>query len=110
MLVSIMILSWIMMFIFFNCDPKLRVTGFFGCSTKTAALGIPLISAIYDDHPRLGMYTLPLLVWYPAQLIIGTIISSRLKRFVEYKERKLENEGSKNPLACGISLEQPTWT
>ncbi len=92
LLVSAMVIAWVLLFKFFNREPRLRVTGLFGCSTKTAALGIPLISAIYEDHPKLGMYTLPLLIWYTAQLIIGTLISSRLGRFVDYKLQKYSCE------------------
>lgn len=87
-----MVIAWIILFVFFNREPQLRVVGLFGCCTKTAALGIPLISAIYEDHPRLGIFTLPLLIWYPGQLIIGTLLSARLRRFVDYKLRKHELE------------------
>lgn len=109
LLISALIIAWILLFIFFNKQPKLRVTGFFGCCTKTAALGIPLITAIYEDHPRLRIYTMPLLVWYPAQLIIGTILSSSLARFVDKKFEKYENERRKNSYhlhACGIEISE----
>lgn len=92
LLASSMFIAWIALFIFFNRKPKLRVVGLFGCSTKTAALGIPLISAIYEDSPKLGIYTLPLLVWYPSQLIIGTMLAPRLSRFIDYKINKYEIE------------------
>ena len=111
LLVSAMVLAWICLFIFFNRQPKLRVCGLFGCCTKTAALGIPLISAIYEDHPKLGIYTLPLLIWYPSQLIIGTLLSSRLSRFVDYKLHKYDMERQQRryqPKGCGL-LEKPSW-
>ena len=92
LLAATMVISWILLFTFFNKNPKLRVVGLFGCSTKTAALGIPLISALYEDSPRLGIYTVPLLIWYPSQLIIGTMLSSRLSKFVDYKLNKFEIE------------------
>jgi len=112
LLASAMVLAWICMFIFFNRQPKLRVCGLFGCCTKTAALGIPLISAIYEDHPKLGIYTVPLLIWYPSQLIIGTMLSSRLTRFVNYKLHKYEVErqmGYYQPKGCGMILNKPSW-
>jgi len=111
LLASTMIIAWIFLFIFFNRQPQLRVCGLFGCSTKTAALGIPLISAIYEDHPKLGIYSLPLLIWYPTQLIIGTVLSSRLSRFVDYKVAKHEAERIRNeyqPKGCGL-LQKPSW-
>ncbi len=109
LLLSAMIIAWILLFIFFNREPRLRVAGLFGCSTKTAALGIPLISAIYEDHPKLGIFTLPLLIWYPAQLVIGTSLSSRLSRFVDYKlqkyemERQMKNIETKDCAICDLS-------
>ncbi len=92
LLASSMFIAWIALFMLFNRMPKLRVVGFYGCTTKTAALGIPLISAIYEDSPKLGIYTLPLLIWYPSQLVIGTILAPRMSRFVDYKISKYENE------------------
>mmetsp|Transcript_28619 Transcript_28619/g.33265 ORF Transcript_28619/g.33265 Transcript_28619/m.33265 type:complete len:419 (+) Transcript_28619:142-1398(+) len=111
LLCAAMVIAWILLFIFFNRKPQLRVVGLFGCSTKTAALGIPLISAIYEDHPKLGIFSLPLLIWYPAQLIIGTMLSKRLSRFVDYKLHKYEIErqrGEWKPKGCGL-LQQPSW-
>ena len=58
-----MILSWYVLRRFF--EPKLVVMGFFGCHHKTVAMGIPLIKAIYDGNPKMGMYVLPLLIWHP---------------------------------------------
>lgn len=92
LLIFVMCIAWVVLFTIYNREPRLRVVGLFGCVTKTTALGIPLISAIYEDNPKLGMYTLPLLIWYPAQLIIGTILAPRLKKFVNYKEQKFELE------------------
>ena len=92
LLITAMSISWVCLFTLFNREPKLRVTGLFASTMKTAAMGIPLISAIYEDHPRLGLLTLPLLIWYPAQLILSTIISSRLRLFVDYKLEKYEKE------------------
>uniref|UniRef100_A0A7S3VCT1 Sodium/bile acid cotransporter n=1 Tax=Chaetoceros debilis TaxID=122233 RepID=A0A7S3VCT1_9STRA len=97
-----MSLAWLFLFIFFNREPELRVVGLYGCSTKTAALGIPLISAIYEDHPKLGIYTLPLLIWYPSQLIIGTMLGPRMTKFVNYKRRKYELELQSRPKMCGL--------
>ena len=101
-LLASMVIAWILLFILFNREPTLRVAGLFGCSTKTAALGIPLISAIYEDSPKLGIYTLPLLIWYLAQLIIGTMLSNRLSRFVDYKQAKYEREREERGYDCGV--------
>jgi sodium/bile acid cotransporter 7 len=55
--------------------------GFFGCHHKTVAMGLPLIKAIYEDNPKLGLYSLPLLIWHPMQLFIGTFLTSKIKEW-----------------------------
>ena len=72
---------------------------------------IPLISAIYEDSPKLGIYTLPLLIWYPAQLIMETLLPTRLSRFVDYKHAKYQREREEKEYqvkACGI-VGKPSW-
>ena len=40
------------------------------CSThKTVAMGIPLITTIFEDSASLGLYTLPLLLYHPLQVL-----------------------------------------
>ncbi len=65
------------------------VMGLFGCTHKSVALGIPLINAIYEENPLVGFYTLPLLIWHPMQLIIGTFLAPRLSDFVDKEEERL---------------------
>ena len=78
------------------------VMGLFGCTYKSVAIGIPLINAIYEENPLVGFYTLPLLIWYPMQLIIGTFLSPRLSKFVEEEEERL---ASKNNLVLQCSTD-----
>ena len=46
------------------------------------AMGIPLIEAIYGGDPNIALYTLPLLVWYPIQIMVGSLLADRLRAFV----------------------------
>lgn len=89
LLVSLMVLAWFGLKLFFPNQPKLRVMGLFGCTHKSVAMGIPLINAIYEDNPLVGFYTLPLLVWHPMQLVIGSFLAPRLCRFVKAEEERL---------------------
>jgi solute carrier family 10 (sodium/bile acid cotransporter), member 7 len=88
-LVIVMVLAWYMLRALYPNDPKLRVAGLYCCSHKTAAVGIPLISALYADSDLLGSYTLPLLVWHPLQLVVGSMIGPRLANFVKQEEIRL---------------------
>lgn len=79
----LMVVSWYLMQVFFRKEVKLRVTGLYATTHKTAAMGIPLINAIYEGNPKIGLYTLPLLIWHPMQLVFGTFLSPRLLKWVE---------------------------
>lgn len=60
--------------------------GFYGCHHKTVAMGLPLIKAIYEDDPKLGMYALPLLIWHPMQLLIGSALAPKLATWSKASE------------------------
>lgn len=73
----------------FKDQPKLVVMGFFGAHHKTVAMGIPLIKAIYEGNPKMGLYILPLLIWHPIQLLVGSALTPRLKLWVMAEEERL---------------------
>merc|ERR1712238_86116 len=91
------ILAWYLLKLLFGNEPTLRVMGLFGCTHKTVAMGIPLINAIYDGNPAIALYTLPLLIWHPMQLVVGTFLSPRLLAWVvDEKKKKIESNGGGN--------------
>ena len=51
-----------------------------------------MIGSIYENDPLVGLYTLPLLVWYPLQLVVGSFLIPRLQEFVKREEQRLERE------------------
>ena len=85
-LVILMAGAWYLLRLFFRKEIKLRVMGLYGCTHKTSAMGIPLINAVYEGTPALALYTLPLLIWHPMQLVIGTFLAPRLLAWVESLE------------------------
>jgi len=90
LLSSFMILAWLLLKLAFPEHPKLRVMGLFGCTHKSVAMGVPLINAIYEDNPLIGYYTLPLLIWHPMQLVIGSALAPKLSAFVAREEERLQ--------------------
>jgi hypothetical protein len=52
-------------------------------------VGVPLINAIYENNPNVGMYTLPLIIWYPLQVMIGTMLIPRLAAFIREECERL---------------------
>ena len=81
-----MVLGWFLLGILFKNEAELRVMGFFGCHHKTVVMGLPLINIIYEDNPKLGLYALPLLMWNPMQLIIGSALTTRLFTWVQNQQ------------------------
>jgi sodium/bile acid cotransporter 7 len=79
LMVFFMWVSWKMLTYMFKGKPELVIMGFFGCHHKTVAMGLPLLKAIYEEDPKMGMYALPLLIWHPLQLIVGTALAPRLQ-------------------------------
>jgi sodium/bile acid cotransporter 7 len=88
-LTTLMVVAWFSLKLVFPNQPKLRVMGLFGCTHKTVAMGVPLINAIYESDPAVGLYTLPLLIWHPMQLVIGTFLAPKLANFVKREHERL---------------------
>ncbi|KAL7496146.1 hypothetical protein ACHAWT_005576 [Skeletonema menzelii] len=70
-------------------EPKFHATGLFLSISKTMPMGIPLINALYKDHPNLALFTLPLLVWYPLTIVMGILIAPRVSEYVRNEETAL---------------------
>ena len=109
MLTVVMILAWVLLRILFRNEPKLQAMGLFGCTHKTVAMGVPLINAIYEDNPLVGLYTLPLLIWHPMQLVLGTAVAPRVADYVKRRQEELavqqqgEDEKQEGSEAVGSS-------
>ena len=107
-LVLFMLLAWYSLRFLFRGKPHLVVMGLFGCTHKTVILGIPLIAALFPDDPDVGLYTLPILVYHPLELIGGGALAPFLAAFVDREQNRLvaekmarqgeagENEGPSN--------------
>ena len=65
---------------------------FLQCHEKSVAMGIPMLNAIFESNPNVGLYTLPLLIWHPMQLVIGSFLAPRIANWVEREENRLEAE------------------
>eukprot|EP00537_Pseudo-nitzschia_pungens_P018779 CAMPEP_0172408862 /NCGR_PEP_ID=MMETSP1061-20121228/76070_1 /TAXON_ID=37318 /ORGANISM="Pseudo-nitzschia pungens, Strain cf. pungens" /LENGTH=591 /DNA_ID=CAMNT_0013145005 /DNA_START=560 /DNA_END=2335 /DNA_ORIENTATION=- len=116
LLIFLMVLAWYSLRVFFFNEYKLRVMGLYACTHKTVAMGIPLINAIYEGDPNIALYTLPLLIWHPMQLIVGTFLSPRLAAWVEdnvppeeegEEEKEIEEEGVVKVLEVGANGADP---
>jgi len=68
-------------------QPKQRVTVTLTSTQKTLALGLPLLRVVFAGRPDLGLLCTPLLIQHPLQLLIGSLLSPRLKQYA------LQDEG-----------------
>lgn len=50
--------------------------------TKSVALGIPIITAVYAHNPAVGLLSLPLIIYHALQILMGSLITAPLKRWV----------------------------
>ena len=63
-----------------------RISIVFCASEKTAAFGVPLIATLYSHDDNVGLYTVPLLLFHPMQLIVDSFLVGPLqKRSHAYK-------------------------
>ena len=93
LLCFLMALSWFSLKLLLPKKPTLRVMGLFGCTHKTVAMGIPLINSIYESDPLVGLYTLPLLIWHPMQLVLGSFLAPKLLKWVQEEKKRLGIDG-----------------
>lgn len=82
--------AWTMTYFCYRDQPKLRVVGLFGPVAKTIALGIPLIQSLYEHNPRVGVYTLPILIWHPMLLVVGSCLTPTVRGFVDKELQRLK--------------------
>ena len=89
LMVSVLTMAWYTLKVLYPNKPKLRVTGLFGFTHKTISIGVPLIAALYEGSPKIGIYTLPILIWHPMQLVVGTLLMPRLQAFIKSEHERL---------------------
>jgi sodium/bile acid cotransporter 7 len=54
-----------------------RIAAVFCGSKKTLASGVPMARLIFGAHPGLGLILLPILIYHPLQLIVGSWLAGR---------------------------------
>jgi sodium/bile acid cotransporter 7 len=84
--------------------------GVYGCVNKTLALGIPLIDSMYGDDPNVGLYSLPHLVWFPMQLVVGSSSAARLSAFVKSERERTDQIArvADNATSAAEAVPQPS--
>jgi len=52
------------------------------------AMGLPLIVAMYEDDPNLGIYSVPLLMYHPCLMLFGSFFLPYLKANTKREDEK----------------------
>jgi len=105
-MIVLMALAWYSIKFLFPSQPKLWVMGIFGCTHKCIALGVPLISIIYKGNPNEGLYTLPILVWYPMSLVVGSLVLPRIKKVLADETDSITAEPTEKNSTADIEKEE----
>jgi sodium/bile acid cotransporter 7 len=63
--------------------------------TKTVALGIPIIQAVYADNKAAGLLSLPLIIYHAEQILFGSLLTAPLARWAARREAAAEGEAGK---------------
>lgn len=79
---------------FLKLSERDRIAVMFCGSHKTLAFGIPLIKALFEGHPNLGMLATPLLLFHPSELILGSALAPWLRSRAEAREKAAAVVGS----------------
>jgi solute carrier family 10 (sodium/bile acid cotransporter), member 7 len=78
-------------------------------STKTVALGIPLINVLYGHTSNAGILTIPLLVYHATQILVGGLLISHLKAWRDRDEdaHAAAGAGAVAEQQVEVKVEQP---
>lgn len=66
------------------------------CSThKSLTLGIPMLKIVFAGHEHLSLISLPLLIYHPAQILLGSVLVPTIKSWMVSRQK-------------GVKLTRPT--
>lgn len=55
----------------------------FCASQKSLTLGIPLMNILFQGHPQLPLFSIPLLVFHPLQIVVGSLLVPPLRKWLD---------------------------
>lgn len=61
--------------------PKDVMCTLFVCSHKSLTMGFPLLKLMYSGKPELSLVSIPLLVYHPTQILLGSILSPYFRQW-----------------------------
>eukprot|EP00472_Partenskyella_glossopodia_P001141 CAMPEP_0197542652 /NCGR_PEP_ID=MMETSP1318-20131121/67818_1 /TAXON_ID=552666 /ORGANISM="Partenskyella glossopodia, Strain RCC365" /LENGTH=385 /DNA_ID=CAMNT_0043101929 /DNA_START=549 /DNA_END=1706 /DNA_ORIENTATION=+ len=65
-----------------NFSRKDSVAAMFCSVHKSLTLGMPITGIVFEGHPQLAVITIPLLVYHPMQILLGSLLVPTLTKWV----------------------------
>ena len=75
--------------LFLYCKLFIFIKGLFSSTHKTLALGIPLINDMFVGRSDIGLLSIPLLMYHPVSLTLGSLLSPYLKQYILENTKQL---------------------
>ena len=63
------------------------VAAMFTSSQKTLAFGLPIVQTIFEGNVNVAIYSAPLMILHPIQLMIGSVLVPRLERYIQSEKQ-----------------------
>jgi len=82
---------------FLNLSRRERISVFFTSTQKTLGMGIPLINFIYQDDPSLYLIFLPIMIYHPLQLVMGSMLVQPLQEWERKDSVKASTQVTSEP-------------
>ncbi|XP_034234578.1 sodium/bile acid cotransporter 7-A-like isoform X2 [Thrips palmi] len=70
----------------FSTPDRAAIT--FCCSHKSLTLGIPILRILFAGYSHFSSISLPLLVYHPAQIIIGSLLVSEMREWIRTHQKR----------------------
>lgn len=75
-----------------------QVPSWFCGTHKTVAMGVPLITIVFAGTPDVGVVSLPLLMYHPIQMIVGTLLVPVIEKWVNSSGTNEEGKQQENEI------------
>ncbi|KAK5672619.1 LRR receptor-like serine/threonine-protein kinase RGI2 [Batrachochytrium dendrobatidis] len=80
------------------------IAAMFSASQKSLTLGIPMINLLFTNRPDISLVLMPLLIYHPTQILLGSLCSSMLQSWVDAEpvfvaESQMNNHKSSRAIA-----------
>jgi solute carrier family 10 (sodium/bile acid cotransporter), member 7 len=83
------------------------VTIMFTSTHKSLTLGMPMINLLYGSDPRLLYISLPLLIYHPSQILIGSTLVPTLRRWIT-RHKDVHESGQELAVLDNVTVRQST--